>query len=85
MEARLVIILNGVGTVGKSSTARALQAIASKPFLHVSMDNFLNMLPERVFGQPEGLVFERSRDQDRPCIAIRTGPVVERAMQGMRR
>jgi chloramphenicol 3-O phosphotransferase len=79
-----VIILNGVGSVGKSSIARALQAVVAKPFLHVAMDAFLNMLPEKLFGQPEGLVFETVRDQGKPSIVIRSGPVVDQAMRGMR-
>ena len=49
MEPRpQVIILNGIGSVGKSSMAKALQAITSKPFLHVAMDAFLDMLPENL-------------------------------------
>ncbi|PPQ30164.1 chloramphenicol phosphotransferase CPT family protein [Rhodopila globiformis] len=79
-----VIILNGVGSVGKSATARALQAIAATPILHVAMDAFLDMVPEKLFGQPDGLVFEPVSDQDRPSIVIRPGPVVEQAMRGMR-
>ena len=79
-----VIILNGVGSVGKSSTARALQTIATKTFLHVAMDAFIDMLPERMFGHPEDLIFEKVRDQDKPCTIIRTGSVLERAMRGMR-
>ncbi len=85
MEPRpQILILNGVGSVGKTSTARALQAIVTTPFLYVAMDAFLNMLPEKLFGQPEGLVFETVWDQGKPCILIRSGPVVEQAMRGMR-
>ena len=40
-----IAVLNGIGSVGKSSIARALQAIASQPMLHVQMDAFLDMLP----------------------------------------
>lgn len=79
-----VIILNGIGSVGKSATAKALQAIAAKPFLHVAMDVFLDMLPEKVFGHPDGLVFETMQDGGKPIIAIRSGPVLQRAMRGMR-
>lgn len=79
-----VIVLNGVGSVGKSSTARALQAIAVEPFLHVAMDAFLEMLPPGMVGHPDGLVFERVEDQGKPSFVIRTGPIVERAMRGMR-
>ncbi len=79
-----VIVLNGVGSVGKSTTARALQAITAEPFLHVAMDAFLDMLPASMLGHPDGLVFETNRDQGRPSVAIRTGPVLDRAMRGMR-
>jgi chloramphenicol 3-O phosphotransferase len=41
-----IIILNGVGSAGKSSIARALQDIAMQPYLHVPMDAFLDMLPK---------------------------------------
>jgi chloramphenicol 3-O phosphotransferase len=53
-----IIILNGVGGVGKSSTARALRAIAAEPFLLVRMDAFLDMLPEAMTGHPDGVMFE---------------------------
>jgi len=79
-----IIILNGVGSVGKSSTARALQTVTTEPFMHVAMDTFMDMLPAHMFGHPDGMVFESTRDNGKPAIAIRTGPVVERAMLGMR-
>lgn len=79
-----IIILNGVGSAGKSSTARALQAIAATPLLHMSMDGFLDMLPPRLFGHPDGLVFEPGIEDGHPAIAIRGGPVLGRAMAGMR-
>ncbi len=85
MEPRpQVIILNGIGSVGKSSTAKELQAITSKPFLYVAMDAFLGMLPEKLLAHPDGLLFESAQDDAGPVIAIRTGPVLERAMRGMR-
>ena len=79
-----IVILNGVGSVGKTTTARALQEICAAPLLHVSMDAFLEMLPKAMFGHPDGLVFETIEQQGLPSVAIRTGPVLERAMQGMR-
>ena len=68
-----IVILNGVGSVGKSSTAKALQAITSKPFLHVAMDAFLDMLPEAMLSHPEGLMFEASGDNGKPIITVRSG------------
>jgi chloramphenicol 3-O phosphotransferase len=79
-----VIILNGAGSVGKSSTARALQEISATPFLHIAMDSFLDMLPKKIFGQPKGLIFDTVQDQGKPCIVIRTGRAVEQAIRGMR-
>jgi chloramphenicol 3-O phosphotransferase len=85
LESRTyVIILNGIGSVGKSCTAKALQDIAAKPFLHVAMDSFLDMLPMAMQAHPDGLLFETTQDEGRPVVGIRIGPVLERAMRGMR-
>lgn len=84
MRTPHVIILNGVGSVGKTSAGRALQAIAAEPFLHVQMDAFLEMLPARLVGDPAGLVFETSVQDGAAVTAIRSGPVLGRAMRGMR-
>jgi len=70
--------------LAKSSAAKALQAIASAPFLHVSMDAFFEMLPGGMIGHPDGVVFETTERHGEPSVAIRTGPVMERAMRGMR-
>jgi chloramphenicol 3-O-phosphotransferase len=40
-----IVLLNGVGSAGKSSIARALQQITAEPFLYVQMDTFIEMLP----------------------------------------
>lgn len=80
-----IIVLNGVGSVGKSSIARALQDIATQPFLHVSMDSFLDMLPAAYWNHPDGFTFETLHETDGPAVAIKTGIVGERTMRGMRR
>jgi chloramphenicol 3-O phosphotransferase len=79
-----VILLNGVGSVGKSSIAKALQSITTAPFLHVEMDVFLNMMPERFWDHPEGLTFETVQQDGKPSVIIRSGPVAERTFRGMR-
>jgi len=79
-----IIILNGVGSVGKTSAARAFQAIAGKAFLYVSMDAFIEMLPERMFGHPDGMIFEVEQDDGRPSIVIKCGPTIVRTLKGMR-
>ena len=79
-----IVILNGVGSVGKSSTAKTIQGITSKPFLHVAMDALLDMLPKTMLSHPEGLMFEASQDDGKPIVTVRSGPVLDRVMSGMR-
>ncbi|WP_120631735.1 chloramphenicol phosphotransferase CPT family protein [Ruegeria sp. EL01] len=80
-----VILLNGVGSVGKSSLAKALQNIAAQPFLHTEMDTFLAMLPERLEGHPDGLNFEQRIEDGNVTTFASTGPIAKRALSGMRR
>ncbi len=80
----VVVLLNGVGSAGKGSIAKALQQVARRSFLHVEMDAFLEMLPARSFGRPEGLVFERLEQEGKPAVAVHSGPLAERALAGMR-
>lgn len=80
-----VILLNGVGSAGKSSIAKALQAIAAEPFLHIAMDAFLDMMPARYWDHPDGITFETVQQDGKPAVVIRSGPVTERIMRGMRR
>ena len=79
-----VILLNGVGSAGKSSIAKALQSITAEPFLHVAMDAFLDMMPARYWDHPDGVVFETVRQDGKPAVVIKSGPVVDRALLGMR-
>ena len=50
-----IILLNGVGSVGKSSIAKALQTITTETFLHISMDAFMDMMPAACFEHPDGV------------------------------
>ncbi len=77
------MVLNGIGSVGKSSVARALQAIAGHPMLHVQMDAFLGMLPEALQNHPDAFSYETTHEEGKPQVAIRGGPVGERLMRGM--
>jgi chloramphenicol 3-O phosphotransferase len=83
MTARIVL-LNGVGSAGKSSIAKALQTIACEPFLHVQMDVFMGMLPEALQEHPDGFAYETVYEEGKPSVVIRTGPVGERTLRGMR-
>lgn len=84
MKKPAVIVLNGAGSVGKTSTARALQRLAKEPLLHVQMDVFLEMLPPAMFGHPDGYVFEATEEDGYPSVKIHSGPVLARLMSGMR-
>ena len=77
-----VVLLNGVGSAGKSSIAAALQRIATRPLLHVAMDAFFDMIPH---GRPGTTVFERRETQAGPEMAITSGAITTQAMTGMRR
>ncbi len=79
-----IILLNGVGSVGKSSIAKALQTITREPFLHVAMDAFLEMMPEALWGRADGIVFETIQEGGKPSVVIRSGPVAARLLCGMR-
>ncbi len=77
-----ILLLNGVGSAGKTSLTRALQGIAREVFLHVQMDAFLDMLPDPC---PGGFSFETIQRDGHPEVVISSGPAGKRAMNGMRR
>jgi chloramphenicol 3-O phosphotransferase len=79
-----IILLNGVGSAGKSSIAKALQTITAEPFLHVQMDIFIAMLPDALQDHTDGFSYETIQRNGKPSIAIRTGPVGARTLRGMR-
>src|SRR5262245_35205331 len=84
-DAPRIIVLNGVGSVGKSSIARALQAMTLEPFLHVQLDTFIAMLPAAYQEQhPDGFVFETVHEGGKPLVVIRSGVVAKRTLEGMR-
>ena len=42
-----VVLLNGTSSAGKSSIARALQAIMERPYVHTGIDHFLSRVPAK--------------------------------------
>ena len=80
-----VVLLNGVGSVGKSSIAKALQKITTTPYLHVAMDDFLEMLPDAYQDHPDGVSYETTMESGKPSVIVRTGIVAQRAFSGMRK
>lgn len=79
-----IVILNGVGSAGKSSIAKALQGLTGDRFLHVRMDGFLEMMPEAGWGRPDWFAVETLEEDGLPAVDIRGGPLGERLMRGMR-
>jgi chloramphenicol 3-O-phosphotransferase len=47
MTSPIIIFLNGVSSSGKTSIARVLQHALPAPYLHVQLDSFEEMLPDR--------------------------------------
>jgi chloramphenicol 3-O phosphotransferase len=47
MHPVTIIFLNGVSSSGKTSIAKILQQVLAEPYLHVQLDSFEAMLPER--------------------------------------
>ena len=74
-----IIVLNGIGSVGKSSVARALQEAARPPLLHVAMDTFLEMLPEALQDGADGISYHPVPQG----VGVRVGPVGQRLLDGM--
>lgn len=79
-----IVFLNGVGSAGKGSIAKALQTLTVSPFLHVPMDVFCEMLPAAYFDHPDGFIFETTAENGHPSVVIRTGVVGQRLLRGMR-
>lgn len=55
MTARL-IILNGGSSSGKTAIVRALQEVLEDPWLGFSVDDFVDALPAKLEGSPDGIV-----------------------------
>jgi chloramphenicol 3-O phosphotransferase len=79
-----IILLNGVGSAGKSSIAKSLQTMTTEPFLHVQMDAFVDMLPEALQDDAAGFAYEVIEESGKFQVVIRIGPVGERTLRGMR-
>ncbi|WP_329000478.1 chloramphenicol phosphotransferase CPT [Kribbella sp. NBC_00709] len=55
MTARL-IILNGGSSSGKTAIVRALQEVLAEPWLGFSVDDFVDALPAKLEGSPDGIL-----------------------------
>lgn len=83
------IVLVGVSSVGKTSVSEQLQLQLSEPFLHVGLDHFLAMFPQRwkdqEFGPGPGMWYHDTIDPDGAARGrIRYGDAGRRMLAGMR-
>ncbi|MGB3625223.1 MAG: AAA family ATPase [Henriciella sp.] len=79
-----VIILNGTTSAGKTSLAKAVQRLAEKPILRVSMDDFLEMMPPRYANHAEAFEFRTLSGNEGPEVEITAGPYGMALLEGMR-
>ena len=79
-----IIFLNGVSSAGKSSIAKSLQSILDAAYLHVGIDQFIEMMPEKYIGHPQGINFKTLNTNGYPMVEISTGEVGNKVMNGMR-
>jgi chloramphenicol 3-O phosphotransferase len=49
------------------------------------MDAFVDMLPARLIGSADGLLFEKIEQNGLPAVAVRSGALAEPVFRGMRR
>jgi chloramphenicol 3-O phosphotransferase len=77
-----IIFLNGAGSSGKSSIAKAIQHLADKPYIILSFDTFFNMLPRNyIVGglyAKEGFNFIPYESEGKPAIKVESGEIGKR-------
>jgi chloramphenicol 3-O phosphotransferase len=67
MTRGCIIFLNGTSSSGKTTIAKALQEKLAEPRMHVSMDGFFYMYPERVWNPAS---------QEEETVTIRLTPAI---------
>lgn len=79
-----IVLLNGPGSVGKSTVALAMQALATAPLLHLSMDRFCEMLPEQYQDHPDTFRFATQRTGGATLTEVVIGPAGAALLHAMR-
>ncbi len=81
-----IILLNGTSSAGKTTLAKALQALFDEPYLRAGIDHFVFMLPGRYLNQPQwNEVYRYTWSADGTIAAIEPGPLGHRLMSAMHR
>ncbi len=60
MKNGKIIFLNGTSSSGKTSIAKELQQILEEPYLLVSIDNFISMLPQKYLNGEDPKTFKKA-------------------------
>lgn len=78
-EHRVILMLNGTSSSGKTALARALQLQWPGPLLHLGTDTAIGMLPASLVGMKpgarDGIEFYDDSDALGPVVRVRSGPV----------
>lgn len=61
MSKGKIIILNGVSSSGKTTLSKALQNALIEPYIVLSIDNFISMMPERLIENDLGNTVYKSQ------------------------
>lgn len=85
-----LVVLNGTSSSGKTSTARALQDLATDPFILTGLDHFWGQLPRRYFEEKairsDGIrSIYRGEGEDRRTIGWEIGPTFRKLLYGLHR
>lgn len=80
-----VVVLNGISSAGKSSLAAAMQRHSRRDWLHVSLDQFISMIPNGRETAPDWFLVENVGDRSEPPqVSFTNGPRGTLLMQAMR-
>lgn len=79
-----IIFFNGVSSAGKTAIAKELQSILEDAYLHVSLDQFFDMLPEKYINSSQGISFETQQVNDKPVTKVIISAEAKKIFSGMR-
>lgn len=93
MSKGKIIFLNGPSSAGKTAIIKELQPMLEEPFLHVGVDMFYRMMPQRYFGKDplegdpayEGFRWRTVSEGDQVRYDLTPGPIGYRMLEGMQR
>lgn len=87
MTFNQIIYINGPSSAGKTTLAKALQEALAEPYMHVSLDRIIGMMPEKINdweGNEANLGFswKQSIDSEGHLIhEIQTGPFAKKCVE----